>query len=402
MGKDSREHIVKIAYFDCFSGISGDMCLGALVDAGVPLAALAQELKKIPVQGYTLTSRRVKRSGISATKVDVLIDKKYTGERKWQDIQKLVRESSLAPSIKKKGLTVFRSLFEAEAKVHGEPVNKIHLHELGAVDCLIDVFGTLIGLEMLGINEVYASAINLGSGTIYTSHGTLPVPAPATAELLRGVPVYSAGDPFEKTTPTGAALITSLAKGYGDMPVFIPEKTGMGAGGKDPAATPNVLRVLIGETICSTADDSVMVIETNIDDMNPQIYEYISERLFDAGALDVFLTQIMMKKMRPAVKLSVLCARKKMKKIIDIILAETTSIGVRYHETSRIKLERRIERVETGHGKVRVKISCTGKRAMTVTPEYEDCKELALKKGIPLSEIIEAAKVSARKVRVPR
>jgi uncharacterized protein (TIGR00299 family) protein len=397
MRKYTRERIVKIAYFDCFSGICGNMCLGALVDSGVPLKALEKELKNIPLQGYKLTSRKVNRSGIAATKVDVVVDKKYAGERKWKDIQKLVKESSLAPSIKKKGLSVFRSLFEAEAKVHGEPINKIHLHELGAIDCIVDIFGTLLGLEMLDIEAVYASAINLGSGTIYTSHGTLPVPAPATAELLRGVPVYSASDPFEKTTPTGAALIRFLAKGYGDMPAFIPEKTGTGAGGKDPASMPNVLRILIGETVGSTTRDGIMVIETNIDDMNPQIYEYVSERLFDAGALDVFLTQIMMKKMRPAVKLSVLCDREKMKEIIDIILRETTSIGVRYHETSRIKLERRIEKIETGYGTVRVKISGAGKRHLTVTPEYEDCREISTTKKIPLSEVIEAAKAAARK-----
>lgn len=388
---------MKIAYFDCFSGISGDMCLGALVDAGVPLEALEKELKKIPVAGYTLKSRKVRRSGFSATKVDVLIDDNYAGARKWKDIQKLVRESSLSPSTKSKGLSVFRSLFDAEAKVHGEPVSRIHLHELGAVDCIVDIFGTLTGLEMLGIKEVYASSINLGSGTIRSSHGMLPVPAPATAELLRGVPVYAAGDPFEKTTPTGAALISFLAKGYGDMPPFIPEKTGMGAGGKDPAAMPNVLRVLIGETTGAPVRDSIMVIETNIDDMNPQIYEYVSERLFDAGALDVFLTQILMKKMRPAVTLSVLSDREKMQEMIDIILSETTSIGVRHYETSRTKLERKTEKVETGYGTIRVKFSGTSKRAITVTPEYEDCKELALKKKISLSEVIEAAKAAARK-----
>ncbi|MBA4372035.1 MAG: TIGR00299 family protein [Thermodesulfovibrio sp.] len=390
---------MKIAYFDCFSGISGDMCLGALVDAGLPLAVLEKELRKIPLRGYTLASHKVKRSGLAATKVDVPIDKKYTGEMKWNDIQKIIRESSLSPSIKKKGLSVFRALFEAESEVHGEPVNKIHLHELGAVDCIVDIFGTLIGLEMLGIEEVYASAINLGSGTIKTSHGILPVPAPAAAALLRGVPVYSAGDAFEKTTPTGAALITFLSQGYGDMPVFIPEKTGMGAGGKDPASAPNVLRILIGETIRSTAQDNIMTIETNIDDMNPQIYEYVSERLFKAGALDVFLTQIIMKKMRPAVKLSVLCSKKIMTEVIDIILSETTSIGVRYYETSRTILERRIGKIDTGYGKVRVKISEYGKQPLTITPEYEDCRELALKKGIPLSEVIEAARTAARKQR---
>lgn len=389
--------MVKIAYFDCFSGISGDMCLGALVAAGVHLETLAGELKKIPLRGYTLSAGEVKRAGLAATKVTVQLDRHHAGERRWGDIQKLIRESSLSPSVKKKGLAVFRSVFEAESKVHGEPVDEIHLHELGAVDCIVDILGTLIGLELLGIGQVYASAINLGSGTIRTAHGILPVPAPATAELLKGVPVYASGDAFEKTTPTGAALITFLAKGFGAMPAFIPETTGLGAGGKDPASAPNVLRLMIGEPVRRAQPESVMVIETNIDDMNPQLCAYVSERLFDAGALDVFLTQIIMKKMRPAVKLSVLCSGERLAEMTDIILRETTSIGVRYHETSRTILERASAKVETGYGKVSVKISGAGTGHMTITPEYEDCRELALKKKVPLSEVIEAARAAARK-----
>jgi hypothetical protein len=392
---------MKIAWFDCFSGISGDMCLGALVDAGVPLGALAKELKKIPVQGYTLKSDKVKRCGISATKVDVVIDKKHSGERRWNHIQQIVKESTLSPSIKKKGLSVFRSLFEAEAKVHGEPTGKIHLHELGAVDCIIDIFGTLIGLEILGIKEVYASPINLGSGTVRTSHGILPVPAPATAELLKGIPVYSSGDPFEKTTPTGAGLIRTLAHGFGSIPAFAPDTTGIGAGGKDPASMPNVLRIIIGDS-CHAPEqdthditqDTVLVVETNIDDMNPQIYEYASERLFDAGALDVWLTQIMMKKMRPAAKLSVICRRNELPIMTEIIFRETTSIGIRWYETARTIMEREIRNVETGCGTVGIKIARSG-TITKATPEYEDCRRLAKKNSVPLAQVMEEARKNA-------
>ncbi len=385
---------MKIAWFDCFSGISGDMCLGALVDAGVPLGALAKELKKIPIQGYKLMSDKVKRCGIAATKVDVVIDKKHSGERRWDHIQNIVKRSTLSPSIKKKGLSVFTSIFEAEAKVHGEPPGEIHLHELGAVDCVVDIFGTLIGLEILGIKEVYASPINLGSGTVKTSHGILPVPAPATAELLKGIPVYSSGDPFEKTTPTGAGLIRTLAHGFGSIPAFAPDTTGIGAGGKDPASMPNVLRIIIGDTSHVAGQDTVVVIETNIDDMNPQIYEYVSERLFDAGALDVWLTQIMMKKMRPAAKLSVICSRNELPVMTEIILRETTSIGIRWYETARTIMEREIRNVETGYGTVGIKIARSGNIAKA-TPEYEDCRKLAKKNCVPLAQVMEKAKENA-------
>jgi len=385
---------MKIAYFDCFSGISGDMCLGALVDAGVSLDRLSKELKKLPVSGYTLSSRGVSRCGIAATKVEVKIDKTKKEERRLSDIEKIIRTSSLGPGIKEAGLSVFRSLFEAEAKVHGEPVKKIHLHELGAVDCFVDIFGTLIGLEMLGIEAVYASPLNLGSGSVRTSHGILPVPAPATAELVKGMPVYSSGSAFEKTTPTGAAIIRALAAGAGAMPVFIPEKTGIGAGGKDPETEPNVLRLIIGDETHSTRRNSVIIIETNIDDMNPQIYEYVSELLFGAGALDVFLTQLIMKKMRPGVKLSVLSRRQDLDRLIGIILRETTSIGLRYYDASRIVMERRITEVETSVGKARVKAATYGDISR-LQPEYEDCKRLAKKSGIPLLSVIEEVRRNA-------
>ncbi|MDA8084023.1 MAG: nickel pincer cofactor biosynthesis protein LarC [Nitrospiraceae bacterium] len=385
---------MKIAYFDCFSGISGDMCLGALVDAGVPPEALRRELKKIPVSGYALSSRKVVRCGISATKVDVGLDRTDRAARTWKDIEKIIAGSSLSPSIKKRGTAIFRTLFEAEARVHGRPYTKIHLHELGAVDCIVDIFGTLIGLEMLGVSEVYASPVNVGGGTLRTCHGILPAPAPAAMELLKGTPVYAQGEPFEKTTPTGAVLITSLSRSFGGLPAMIPETAGNGAGDKDPETMPNIVRLIIGNAAASPGEEGVFVIETNIDDMNPQIYEYVSELLFDAGALDVYLTQIMMKKMRPAVRLSVLCRRNELQTLADIILRETSSIGIRFFEASRIVMERETGEVRTSFGKTGVKFARYGSTSKVI-PEYEDCRRIAREKGLPLSRVIETVRAEA-------
>lgn len=385
---------MRTAYFDCFSGISGDMCLGALVDAGVPIEELGRRLKKLKLKGYTLSAIKVKRAGIAATKVDVHITNGAAVQRKWKDVEKIIRASGLPPAITRQGLAVFRALFEAEARVHGEAFNSIHLHELGAVDCFIDIFGTLLGLDLLGIEAVYASPINLGGGRVKTCHGTLPVPAPATTELLKGVPVYADNGTFEMTTPTGAALIKTLARGFGGLPPFVPETIGTGAGGKDPESMPNVLRIMIGAAEQAAPADRVTVIETNIDDMNPQLCEYVTEQLFRAGALDVWLTQIMMKKMRPAVKLSVLCTQEDVTRMTGIILSETTSIGVRYYAASRILMEREIREVRTEHGPVRVKTSRYGAIRKS-SPEYEDCKKIAEKSGIPLRNVMERSQRDA-------
>jgi pyridinium-3,5-bisthiocarboxylic acid mononucleotide nickel chelatase len=390
---------MKIAYFDCFSGISGDMCLGAIVDTGVSLKAIEKELGKIPVKGYRLESKRVKRSSLSATKVKV-IQKPGAGSRakqsrRWKEIEEIVRKSSLTPEIKEKGLNIFRSLFEAESKVHGETFANVHLHELGAVDCIVDIFGTLIGLKLLGVEKVYAAPVNLGQGFVVTSHGTLPVPAPATAELLKKVPVYSSSVREELTTPTGAALLKGLSSGFGSIPPMEMEKTGMGAGSKNLRDIPNVLRIIIGNDPSAAKqlgspypDDTVTVIETNIDDMNPQIFEYVMERLFRAGSLDVFLTQIIMKKGRPGVKLSVICHKERMHKLINIIFTETSTIGMRFYEAGRKTLRRDIETMETELGRVRMKTSKLGNAVLKKTPEYQDCKKIAEKLKLPLREVL--------------
>jgi len=407
-----RREKCRIAYFDCFSGISGDMCLGALVDAGVSIEDIKKNLKKLNISGYSLTEKKVKRAGISATKVDVVLKTKAgklfpattrqdgkSEVRKWKEIKEIIKKSTLSEHIKKKGYEIFRNLFEAEAKVHGKSVHKTHLHELGCTDCIIDIFGTLIGLELLGIEKVYVSPVNLGQGFVSTEHGIMPVPAPATAELLKNCLVYSSNISFELTTPTGAAILKSLSAGFGEMPVFIPDTIGAGAGYKNFENSPNTLRVFIGDSVIGKQPEkSVTVIETNIDDMNPQLYEYIFEKLFKEGALDAYLSQIIMKKTRPGIKLSVLCNPDKKDKLIDIIFKETSTIGIRYYETQRKTMDREFKYLRTKYGKVSVKVSQFGKSAKKYMPEYEDCKKIALKTNLPLIDIIEEAKKSARKL----
>ena len=397
---------MKIAYFDCFSGISGDMCLGAIVDAGVSIIKLQKELKKISVGGYKVRARKVKRAGFVATKVDVIQSSKFKVQslRKWKDIERIIQSSSLSQKIKRDGLKVFERLFEAESKVHGETFDNVHLHELGAVDCIIDVFGTIIGIDMLGVKKIYSSPVNIGSGFIETEDGILPVPAPATAEILKKVPVYSKDILFELTTPTGAAIIRELSAEFVDMPPMNIERIGLGAGNMDFKDLPNVLRLFVGrpQTPPRTevrremvkggpgglSDKKVIVIETSIDDMNPQIYEYVVERLFRAGALDVYLTNILMKKGRPGINLTILCGEKRQEELMKTVLRETTTIGLRFYETKRMVLQREIRTVDTEYGKVRVKYSKLGKDIVKAVPEYEDCKRIAKKLNIPLVEVM--------------
>ena len=380
-----------IAFFDCCSGISGDMILGALVDAGVPFETLRKELGRLPLRGYMLELKKVKRAGISAAKVNVLIQKKAAKEacRQFRDIEKIILDSRLSPSVQEKGLAIFKRLFQAEAKVHGKRYTGIHLHELGAIDCIVDIFGALIGLDILGIKDVYASPLNLGSGTVRTEHGLLPVPAPATVALLKDVPVYASDLQFELTTPTGAVLISSLARGFGHLPEMKLKRTGSGAGGKNIKDRPNILRLFLGEPVGEgKGEEKVTVIDTNIDDMNPQMYEHVVARLFAAGALDVYLTQVIMKKGRPGTRLTVLCRDEEKGKYFNIIFNETTSIGLRYYRAERKTLPRTIRSVQTRYGKVNVKVAQLDGEKEKVSLEYEDCKKIAEKFCIPLREVL--------------
>lgn len=390
---------MKIAYFDCFSGISGDMCLGAIVDLGVSLKKLTQELKKIPLNGYTLIAKKVKRAHLRACKIDVVKRSKFNEYKskidRWKDIEDIINRSSLSDDIKQKGLNIFRNLFEAEAKVHSEAFNEVHLHEIGAIDCIVDIFGTIIGLNILEIEKVYSSPINLGSGLIKTHHGILPIPAPATIELLKNIPVYSKGVPLELTTPTGAAIIKNLSLDFVDIPLMQIEKIGIGAGSRNFKNWPNILRIIMGDTsntIAKEKDNIVTIIETNIDDMNPQIFEYVIERLYKAGALDVYLTQVIMKKGRPGVILTVLCENEKRDNLIKIILKETSTIGLRFYEAKRRILKREIKKITIGSEEIRTKVSKFGDDILKTTPEYEDCKRVAKKLGIPLLELMKKIK----------
>jgi len=367
------------------------MCLGALVSASVPLATLRRELRKIPIEGYTISARDVRRAGVSATKVDVkLAAKGRPARRKFRDVKGIIEGSTLSASIRKNALAIFRELFEAEARVHGEPYTKIHLHELGAVDAIVDVMGTLICLEKLGIEKVAASAVNLGSGTVTTEHGELPVPAPATVELLRGMPVYSSGHTRELTTPTGAAIIGALASEWGAMPVMRLEATGTGAGGHQFKDRPNVLRVFIGDAEAGGGSDEVAVIETNIDDMDPRIFEHVMETLLKAGALDVYLTNIIMKKSRPAVKLTVLCDEDKRGELAEIVLRETTTLGVRHSRMARTILPRKSLKVVTKYGTIRVKVADFGDVVKRM-PEFEDLRRAARRHGATVAEVSDEA-----------
>ena len=384
-----------LAYFDCFSGISGDMTLGALVDAGLPLDVLRSELAKLGLPGYTLSSEKVRRSGLSATKVHVVLDEKEQPARHLADISRVINGSSLSPVIKQKSMAIFERLAQVEAKVHGTTPDKVHFHEVGAVDALVDIVGSVIGLEHLGITEIIGSPVNVGTGTVHTAHGKLPVPAPATAELLRGIPLYSSSIAFELTTPTGAAIISTLAASFGPLPQMKIDRIAYGAGGKDLPGQPNVLRLMLGEFVPAYEEDTSVVIETNIDDMNPQTYEHIIERLMAQGAQDVYLTPIIMKKGRPAILLSVLTARTDSERVLDILFRETTSIGVRIQEVGRKKLSREVCEVRTSYGPVHVKISKRGDEVMTMTPEYEDCRRLAEEHRVPLKTVMDEAKAAA-------
>lgn len=387
-----KEADLTTACLDCSAGISGDMVLGALADAGAPLKEIEKELRRLPVKGYRIESRRVKRATISALKIDVIVSNPKAASnssKTWKDIKAIIDSSSLSSYMKHRGLRIFRRLFEAEGKVHGMSYNRTHLHELGAIDCIVDIFGSLIGLDMLGVDKVYSSPVNLGSGSVMTGHGRLPVPAPATAEILKGTPVYISDIPFELTTPTGAAILKEMVSGFNEMPSMNIKKIGYGAGHRDIKEISNTLRIILGEDMSDSGHlPRVTVIETNIDDMNPQVYEYVIDMLFKKGALDAYLTQVIMKKGRPAVLLTILCEEDKKADIIKTLFMETTTIGLRLHESSRVILKRDVREVNTEFGRIRFKASRLSDKTIKYSPEYEDCKSAAKKSGIPLREVM--------------
>ncbi len=380
-------------YFDCFSGASGDMIVGSLIDLGLPLDQLTRELQKLKLQNYSLSAIKVVKAGLTATKFTVQAGHEHV-HRNLYTIESLIRESELNDRIKDSATRIFIRLAEAEARVHGSTVDKIHFHEVGAVDSIVDIVGACIGFELLGVEEILASPLNVGSGSVKAAHGTLPVPAPATVELLKGIPIYSNHIEGELVTPTGAAILSTLAKGFGRLPPFEIEAIGYGAGTRDTPGAANVLRVFKGErTSVSTSagrvngSHPVTVIEANIDDMNPQIYGYLQEQLQKLGALDTFVSPVQMKKNRPGFLLTVVTAPEILEIVADTIFRETTTIGIRYYEADRMVLERDIVPFELEYGIIRVKISRREGRIVNFSPEYEDCRVAGEKHGIPVKWI---------------
>jgi uncharacterized protein (TIGR00299 family) protein len=381
---------MRIAYFDCFSGISGDMVLGALVDAGASLARVETELRRLPVTGWTVRAEKVRRGAVAATKVHVEAGEHHP-HRSLAEILGLIDAANFPPRIAERAQAIFRRLGEAEAKVHAIPVEQVHFHEVGAVDAIVDIAGAAVGFELLGVEWFAASALNLGGGRIEAAHGLLPVPAPATAELVRGLACYSRGVEHELVTPTGAAIVATLAGRSAPLPAMTVEAVGWGAGSAELAEQPNVLRLFVGEAAQEQAarwNESITVIEANVDDMNPQLYGYFVERAMAAGALDVYAAPVQMKKNRPGTLLTVLAEPEAAERLVELVFRETTTIGVRMHEARRRALDRELVAVQTPLGVIRVKVARVNGRVENVAPEYDDCRRIAEERGVPLKQVL--------------
>ncbi|MSR82834.1 MAG: nickel pincer cofactor biosynthesis protein LarC [Candidatus Latescibacteria bacterium] len=436
---------MKIAYFDCFSGISGDMVLGALVDAGLDPAALQAELDKLELPGLSLSFQRTSRQAIAATLASVCLagdaiapeqehhlepgqgrdhrhDHSHShehphphppslayehaappkrdhgpshehGHHHLGDILERIRNSRLDAEVKERACRIFERLAEAEAQVHGLPPAQVHLHEVGAMDAVADIVGAVAGLRLLGVEKVYSSALRDGTGFVRCAHGRYPVPVPGVLALCRDIPFEQTEIRAELVTPTGAAIITTLASVWGPAPPFRLERVGYGAGRRQLEEIPNVLRIRIGHTTQAYQQERAVLVEANIDDMNPEVYGYLSERLLEQGVRDVYLTPIQMKKGRPGTLLSVLAGEEQVDLVVELLLAETTTLGVRFHPVERRKLERGSITVETGYGPVRIKVGHLGERRR-YAPEYEDCARLARQYQVPLLQVYEAARAA--------
>jgi pyridinium-3,5-bisthiocarboxylic acid mononucleotide nickel chelatase len=386
---------MKTAYFDAFSGLSGDMIVGALIDAGADLPALEGAVAGLAIGGYRLSTRRKTVSGIAAVKFEVEVSAPQP-ERHLHEIRAMIEGAGLSARTTRDAIAIFETLAEAEAKVHRTTHEQVHFHEVGAVDSIIDIVGAAWGLEQLGVDDLLVSSLPMGTGFAKSRHGIIPVPAPATAELLTGFPIRLNDGPSEMVTPTGAAILKTLARPSADSFGFEIERIGYGAGSKDFEDRPNVLRVMLGREGQTLASDELLEIAANIDDLNPQIYDHVSERLFAAGARDVTLTPTIMKKGRPGVILSVLCEPAAREPLAAIIFAETSTIGIRFHRVARLKLERRMVEVETRFGVIHVKVSGDAAQPATIAPEYDECRKAAAAHNVPLKLVLEAAQAAAR------
>jgi len=395
-------------YLDCFSGASGDMILGALIDLGLPMDALKGALGSLAIEYGDISAGRVMRAGISSTKFQLhppppseagaasagqALHKHYH----LKGIVNAIGRSNLKPEGQDRAIQLFERLAEAEAAIHETPIEKVHLHEVGALDSIIDIVGAVYGFDYFGIDDIVSSPLNVGGGTVHCAHGELPVPAPATARLLKDVPVYSKGT-SEMLTPTGALLVTGYAKAFGPLPPMRIENIGYGAGDRDPKGTPNVLRIMKGEraeAIAADTPERVVKIECEIDDMNPQLFGPLMDGLLAAGAVDAFYTPVQMKKGRPGTLVTVIAAPARRQALIDVLFRESTTIGVRYEEMARACLDRAVETVTTPYGDIRFKIARRDGRELNAAPEFDDCARLAHEKGVSIKEV-QAAAVAAR------
>jgi uncharacterized protein (TIGR00299 family) protein len=416
----------KTLYIDCFAGVAGDMFLGACLDLGLPLAALREALGSLAIDHGTIASERVLRAGVSATKFTLVEtglqgqeaasiqagashshtagqprhdhshdhgldhhthDSGVAGHHRLADIERYINRSALSAASRARAVALFRRLAEAEASIHQVPIDRVHLHEVGALDSIVDIVGSVFAMEWLGADQVVASPVNVGSGTVRCAHGVLPVPAPATAALLKGVPIYARGVPTELTTPTGALLITEFAESYGSLPEMRVNQIGYGAGDKDFPEHPNVVRLLVGESGTVPGLETIVAIECEIDDMNPQLFGPLMDRLYGAGALDVYYAAVQMKKNRPGTLVTAIAPPDRRDAIAGILFTDTTTIGVRHREMLRERLERAIRTIETPVGAIRFKIASRNGAVVNASPEFEDCVRAASERGLPIKEV---------------
>ena len=378
---------MRIAYLDCFSGISGDMMIGALIDAGFPIEELKKTLNSLPIEGYTIDVTREERNYLFGTRFKVNVSRNPHPHRRFSEIKDLIRAGNISASVREKSIAIFESIAVEEGKIHGCPAEEVHFHEVGAVDSIVDIVGSVLGMEYLGILRACASSLPLSSGFVDTSHGRIPLPAPATTALLKGIPVHDSGLKEELVTPTGAALVKGLAHSFGSLPAMVIEKVGYGVGSRNLADRPNLLRILIGQDHGPANEETVVILESNLDDTNPEWLGFLMERLFEAGALDVVFSPGYMKKNRPAVLVQVVAKPHHKDQLMDLLFSESTTLGVRFHYTQRRVLERSSAEVDSPWGTMKVKKVFRPDGSSQLLPEFEECRRIAKEKGIPLRDI---------------
>jgi pyridinium-3,5-bisthiocarboxylic acid mononucleotide nickel chelatase len=378
---------VRIAYLDCFSGISGDMMIGALIDAGFPIDELKRGLQGLPLEGYTVEATREERNHLFGTRFKVHVSRTPHPHRRFSDIKDLLHAGDLSPDVRDKSIAIFETIAVEEGKIHGCPAEEVHFHEVGAVDSIVDIVGSVLGMKYLEIGTACASSLPLGSGFVETAHGRIPLPAPATAALLKGIPVHDSGLNEELVTPTGAALVKSLARSFGGLPAMVIEKVGYGVGSRNLTDRPNLLRVLVGREQGASNEETVLVLESNLDDTNPEWLGFLMERLFEAGALDVVFSPGYMKKNRPAVLVHVVAKPHQKDQLMGLLFSESTTLGIRFHYTQRRILERSSTEVDSPWGRMKVKKVFRPDGSFQLLPEFEECRRIAKERDLPLKDI---------------